>query len=567
MGDISVLCEGMMFQFSSKKGLPIFCLGSASLAAGFPEAGLGRKVQFHFVCSICSHFPGFSPGNKRSEPRYPQCIRPTSTQNQKYFVVWLLAEGSQNAEKIPPWHLDRKYSSCSTILLDNSTVSKPDLRHTLERSLAIFDEPIHPLSQGNSPGKSFEDDPKRNCIFRYFCTLFQVTKLTAPRAIVALVYIERLLTSANIDLCPTNWKKIVLGAMLLASKVWRNHGLWSVDDSQNPKDVAVENISKMEKCFLELLEFNIHVSAGVYVKYYFDLRALANDHDVYFLFHFLHKDKAQRLKGPFLFLPLFLGCASQHSLSRGPGRGSSSSYLPFLLLLLESQPISAPPPGALSLAEVFPQEMKQEVHQAFMGHGVPCHYTCFLLHPEDNTLEHFSVPHSVQELQESSVLCKVAFLSLQPQTYQCRFQSPSLVKLLNRISGTCRNHFAGMQKKRWMPAENFATLEERKGDLEEYGHDLHTVFKNGKVTKGYSTDDPTMQQSPQDEQEKLLDEAIQAVKVQSLQMKTCLSRKDILKDLVEMCRGVQHPLRGLILRNYLLQCARNIFPDEGEPTE
>ncbi|EHH31632.1 hypothetical protein EGK_12737, partial [Macaca mulatta] len=40
-----------------------------------------------------------------------------------------------------------------------------------------------------------------------------------------------------------------------------------------------------------------------------------------------------------------------------------------------------------------------------------------------------------------------------------------------------------------MPAENFATLEERKGDREEYGHDLHTVFKNGKVTKGYSTDE------------------------------------------------------------------------------
>ncbi|XP_054308822.1 cyclin-Y-like protein 1B isoform X2 [Pongo pygmaeus] len=203
---------------------------------------------------------------------------------------------------IPPWHLDRKYCSCSTILLGNSTVSQPDLRHTLERyanrSLAIFDEPIHPLPQGKAPGKSFERDPKRNCIFRYFCTLFLVTKLTPPCAIVALVYIERLLTSANIDLCPTNWKKIVHGAMLLASKVGRNRGLWSVDDSQNPEDIAVENMSKMEKCFLELLEFNIHVSASVYAKYYFDLRhlILANDHGVYFLFHLLHKDKAQKLK-------------------------------------------------------------------------------------------------------------------------------------------------------------------------------------------------------------------------------------------------------------------------------
>ncbi|XP_033229903.1 vacuolar protein sorting-associated protein 35 isoform X1 [Belonocnema kinseyi] len=43
----------------------------------------------------------------------------------------------------------------------------------------------------------------------------------------------------------------------------------------------------------------------------------------------------------------------------------------------------------------------------------------------------------------------------------------------------------------------------------------------------------------------------------------CLKR-DLLRDLVEMCRGVQHPLRGLFLRNYLLQCTRNILPDSPE---
>uniref|UniRef100_A0A0N5AF59 Vacuolar protein sorting-associated protein 35 n=1 Tax=Syphacia muris TaxID=451379 RepID=A0A0N5AF59_9BILA len=39
------------------------------------------------------------------------------------------------------------------------------------------------------------------------------------------------------------------------------------------------------------------------------------------------------------------------------------------------------------------------------------------------------------------------------------------------------------------------------------------------------------------------------------------SPREILKDLVEMCRGVQHPLRGLFLRSYLLQCTRNLLPD------
>jgi vacuolar protein sorting-associated protein 35 len=38
--------------------------------------------------------------------------------------------------------------------------------------------------------------------------------------------------------------------------------------------------------------------------------------------------------------------------------------------------------------------------------------------------------------------------------------------------------------------------------------------------------------------------------------------KDIMKDLVEMCRGVQHPLRGLFLRNYLLQSIKRELPED-----
>lgn len=40
--------------------------------------------------------------------------------------------------------------------------------------------------------------------------------------------------------------------------------------------------------------------------------------------------------------------------------------------------------------------------------------------------------------------------------------------------------------------------------------------------------------------------------------------KDILKDLVEMCRGVQHPLRGLFLRNYLLQSIKRDLPESSD---
>ena len=41
----------------------------------------------------------------------------------------------------------------------------------------------------------------------------------------------------------------------------------------------------------------------------------------------------------------------------------------------------------------------------------------------------------------------------------------------------------------------------------------------------------------------------------------------MLKDLVEMCRGVQHPMRGLFLRNYLSQVSKNRLPDSGSRFE
>lgn len=43
--------------------------------------------------------------------------------------------------------------------------------------------------------------------------------------------------------------------------------------------------------------------------------------------------------------------------------------------------------------------------------------------------------------------------------------------------------------------------------------------------------------------------------------------KDILKDLIEMIKGVQHPMRGLFLRNYLTLVSKNKLPDVGSPYE
>ncbi|XP_039611241.1 cyclin-Y-like protein 1 isoform X1 [Polypterus senegalus] len=219
---------------------------------------------------------------------------------------------SNHINHVSPGQLSKKYSSCSTIFIDDSTVSQPNLKSTIKcvtlaifynikkrdsnRSLDIFDEKLHPLSKEEVPEDYHRNDPEHRHIYRFVRTLFSAAQLTAECAIVTLVYLERLLTYAEIDICPSNWKRIVLGAILLASKVWDDQAVWNVDYCQILKDITVEDMNEMERHFLELLQFNINVPASVYAKYYFDLRSLADDNNMSFPLETLSRERAQKLE-------------------------------------------------------------------------------------------------------------------------------------------------------------------------------------------------------------------------------------------------------------------------------
>jgi Cyclin, N-terminal domain len=206
----------------------------------------------------------------------------------------------------------KKSSSCSTIYLDDSTVSQPNLKNTVkcvslaiyyhiknrqsERRIDIFDEKLHPLTRDGVPDDYDRHNPEHRQIYKFVRTLFNAAQLTAECAIITLVYLERLLTYAELDIGPYNWKRIVLGAILLASKVWDDQAVWNVDYCQILKDITVEDMNELEREFLELLQFNINVPSSVYAKYYFDLRSLAEDNDLSFPTEPLSKERAQKLE-------------------------------------------------------------------------------------------------------------------------------------------------------------------------------------------------------------------------------------------------------------------------------
>ncbi|KAH9501856.1 hypothetical protein DERF_012665 [Dermatophagoides farinae] len=189
----------------------------------------------------------------------------------------------------------KKYSSCSTIFIDDSTVSHPNLKnmikcvsmaiyyHIHNRSsevvLDIFDEKIYPL-ENLSNNSNIPVEPDFRTIYRFIRTLFNAAQLSSECAIITLVYLERLLTYAEIDIVPCTWRRIVLGAILLASKVWDDQAVWNVDYCQILRDSSIDDMNELERRFLEMIQFNINVPSSVYAKYYFELRELAEKNDL-----------------------------------------------------------------------------------------------------------------------------------------------------------------------------------------------------------------------------------------------------------------------------------------------
>ncbi|KAI2804706.1 hypothetical protein RDWZM_008022 [Blomia tropicalis] len=215
-----------------------------------------------------------------------------------------------NKNNVVGFYRLKRSSSCSTIFIDDCTVSHPDFKNMIKcvsmavyyhihsrRSdvvLDIFDERTHPLDKN----MSITDvrDPDFRSIYRFMRTLFGAAQLSSECAIITLVYLERLLTYAEIDIVPSTWRRILLGSILLASKVWDDQAVWNVDYCQILRDTTVDDMNELERRILELLQFNINVPSSIYVKYYFELRKLADNNDLTFPAEPLTESRAQKLE-------------------------------------------------------------------------------------------------------------------------------------------------------------------------------------------------------------------------------------------------------------------------------
>ena len=62
------------------------------------------------------------------------------------------------------------------------------------------------------------------------------------------IYIDRMLKNTNILMQQINWARILLGAVVLASKVWDDHAIWNIDFTQIFPEILVSDLYETFLC-------------------------------------------------------------------------------------------------------------------------------------------------------------------------------------------------------------------------------------------------------------------------------------------------------------------------------
>ena len=83
-------------------------------------------------------------------------------------------------------------------------------------------------------------------------------KMEIETMVICLVYVERL-KQVGISLNIKNWKKVIFISLILASKVWDDDSYENVHFAKAFTVYTLQEINNLERTFLSIIEFNVHV--------------------------------------------------------------------------------------------------------------------------------------------------------------------------------------------------------------------------------------------------------------------------------------------------------------------
>eukprot|EP01130_Rhizamoeba_saxonica_P014938 TRINITY_DN6607_c0_g1_i5.p1 TRINITY_DN6607_c0_g1~~TRINITY_DN6607_c0_g1_i5.p1 ORF type:complete len:202 (+),score=40.72 TRINITY_DN6607_c0_g1_i5:307-912(+) len=156
----------------------------------------------------------------------------------------------------------------------------------------VFSEKHKPLDSNCN----FNAIPTIGNIEYFLALIFNAEQLSAECGVMAMAYIERLTELTGLKFKLATWRKIVLGALIVASKVWEDQAVWNVDFLSVFPNVNVRDLNRLERQYLTAIQFMVSLKSSVYARYYFELRALSDKDENHFPLDPLDHESQEKLE-------------------------------------------------------------------------------------------------------------------------------------------------------------------------------------------------------------------------------------------------------------------------------
>jgi len=135
--------------------------------------------------------------------------------------------------------------------------------------LDTMGKPVEPLN-----GIAVRTAPNKWDVYGFLRDVMVNFRLEPEVSVVTMNYVDRFSDTCGVALTPDNWQRLIITAMMLASKVWNDESFENVEFAQLCPLYTLDEINTFERTFLKCVGYNMSVKGSDYAKTYFQLRTL-----------------------------------------------------------------------------------------------------------------------------------------------------------------------------------------------------------------------------------------------------------------------------------------------------
>ncbi|GJJ72933.1 hypothetical protein EMPS_05291 [Entomortierella parvispora] len=187
-----------------------------------------------------------------------------------------------------------KCNSTSSLYID-STMTKSDVDETLRAVATVLYDKIllsHKVNDCRTSriinSSSYVPSERvvmtQADIFDFMRFIFDCGQnLRAENAIITLIYVERITELGNLSFHAINWRRLLLGALILSIKVWEDLAVFNSDVCAIFEGLNVKDVNALERFAMAKLQYNVSVKRSIYAAYFFRLRDVSEqEHNLHY---------------------------------------------------------------------------------------------------------------------------------------------------------------------------------------------------------------------------------------------------------------------------------------------